>query len=516
MRRILLTAAMALLVFCALAHPALAAPMPGTVNTQPVLLNAGYTAYSLDRALAGQYNPITLTEYGKLVLTVEGSSLNSGWLESLYITKPKPDYTVVVGTTKTTENTSKRVYTMTVTTYLEPGDYMVYAGHRTNWSSSEYKLKAAFTKMSFDEQQPNETSDQAQPLTLPASIRGVITPNDVDYFQFDLEMSRKVEISLKQYDQYFTFGVYSLAADDMIYFVNAKERKMPKATTLKKTLSLPEGKYYIMVEHGLGYSYGPNDEYYQQQYGRYNLKAKVVGAPKYSLVTLKKARVSLGLGDYAALPVAITPSTLNMPKNLQWNSSKPSVAMVDASTGAIRPLTSGKTIITVSDGFKKASCTLTVGLNQFKRKKPLSRKSSGVYSSTSSLRYENGELVMDIFMYNKTKYKLYGADYTYVALDSYFDLDDEDDPTTIFQVMLNRWEPQKGVLGSGKYEVYTYRIPLTGANSIYANLDLGSGGYEAYMYSMNYELTKKSSRVRVVPLATWTQGAEEDSAAMPG
>lgn len=67
------------------------------------------------------------------------------------------------------------------------------------------------------------------------------------------------------------------------------------------------------------------------------------------------------VGQMDTIPVSVIPSTATN-KNVTWTSSRPGVASVDASSGIIKALTEGSTVITaktVNGGFT-ASCTVTV------------------------------------------------------------------------------------------------------------------------------------------------------------
>ncbi len=67
------------------------------------------------------------------------------------------------------------------------------------------------------------------------------------------------------------------------------------------------------------------------------------------------------VGQMDTIPVSIIPSTATN-RNVTWTSSKPSVATVDESSGIIKALTEGSTVITVKtqNGGFTASCTVTV------------------------------------------------------------------------------------------------------------------------------------------------------------
>ncbi len=78
-------------------------------------------------------------------------------------------------------------------------------------------------------------------------------------------------------------------------------------------------------------------------------------------VELGATAKAMYVGQTDTIPVSVIPSTATN-KNVTWTSSRPAVASVDASSGIIKALTEGSTVITAKtqNGGFTASCTVTV------------------------------------------------------------------------------------------------------------------------------------------------------------
>lgn len=84
-----------------------------------------------------------------------------------------------------------------------------------------------------------------------------------------------------------------------------------------------------------------------------------------SAISLSKTAATLGVGFYEILTVTFTPAEATN-RVIEWKSSNPSVAEVDAS-GKVIAVGEGTAVITATsmDGAKTARCTVTVNNNQF-------------------------------------------------------------------------------------------------------------------------------------------------------
>ena len=98
--------------------------------------------------------------------------------------------------------------------FLEKGTYYlqvkgsVWKDGDSNYSG-KYAVNTAFTSANATESEPNNSVDQANPVLLGDTIRGVVAQNDdYDFFQFSLTESGRVSLDITAYMEYYSLLLY--------------------------------------------------------------------------------------------------------------------------------------------------------------------------------------------------------------------------------------------------------------------------------------------------------------------
>lgn len=152
-------------------------------------------------------------------------------------------------------------------------------------------------------------------------------------------------------------------------------------------------------------------------------------------------------------------------------------------------------------------CKITVKANTYTRKKPSVGKKKGLYGSPKKMYFDDDELVIDMFLYNKTGKTITGIQGLCIALVSDSDLMDLYDPFVQGSVyQFGDWVPTGGELRNNKYAVVEFRFP-------YQNncLDLRSKVPEVYPFAGYGALLSKGVVEKSAKGITAMMGATADT-----
>lgn len=107
-----------------------------------------------------------------------------------------------------------------------------------------------------------------------------------------------------------------------------------------------------------------------------------------------------------------------------------------------------------------AKCKITVKANVYSRKKPYAGKKKGVYTSPKKMYFTDDELIVDMFIYNKSGKAITMIQGLCVALVGAADLGDINNPFEDGVVYeYGDWVPNKGQLKNNKYAVVRFILP---------------------------------------------------------
>lgn len=122
----------------------------------------------------------------------------------------------------------------------------------------------------------------------------------------------------------------------------------------------------------------------------------------------------------------------------------------------------GTTTVTFSNQYLKGTvkCKITVKANAYTRSKPVVGKKKGLYGSAKKMYFDDNELVVDMFIYNKTGKTITGIRGLCISLVDASDLMDMSDPFETGSVYeFGDWVPAGGELRNNKYAVVQFRFP---------------------------------------------------------
>lgn len=439
---------------------------------------------SMEANITTMYYPITIDRPGKFTAQIRWRR-SARYSMQLAITTANPGYSRIASrdpASKTAAKVDGADYLTSLTTYLEPGEYRLRV-RSPEKTDRAFKLRAKLTALSLSELEPNNDELSAQSLVIPQSVKGLSGFYDDDLFRFSVDSARTVTLTMVEQVQPLRFTLYKSGEPEPIYMKQATGSKLVKARTTSKSMLLGVGDYYLAVQNGERTRLDSVGDSVHDQFGTYQLSVKYGVPGPYTLTMGRNMRVSINRGVYGAPKVSIKPASREMPR-VTWRSSRPSVAMVNALTGEITPISMGKTVITcvASDGKHKAATTLTVGANEFSRKKPRSGSQGYIYTSAKTLRYEGNELVVEVYVLNRGNRTIIGnIDLSIGIYRSMGGAASKAD--LVYEHVIGPWMARNGAIKTGKYQVITARIPLTEDNPELQDLDFGSGKYDAAVLS---------------------------------
>ena len=245
--------------------------------------------------------------------------------------------------------------------FLEKGTYYLQVKGSV-WKDGDssypgtYEIETAFDPANATEAEPNNSMDQANPVTLGEPIRGVIAQNgDYDWFQFAQTASNVLSIDVTAYLEYYSLLIYDTSGSLIWYDDYNQWTESSGYRTDAYQVDLEPGTYYLQVK---GSVWKNGDSSYPGTY-TLTLHAGEAVVPVTG-VTLNKTSLTLAEGAQAALTASVQPSNATNAA-VTWRSSNTKVATV-SSKGAVTAVAPGSATITVTteDGNYTAKCTVTV------------------------------------------------------------------------------------------------------------------------------------------------------------
>lgn len=233
--------------------------------------------------------------------------------------------------------------------WLDAGTYTVRVSCYSKDAVGDFRIRGSFRAAGNREQEPNQTYVQAQNTALGTEIRGLFTEQDLDdYYSFTLSRAQTISVQLKGYCSGIRVRLMDIdlktLTSDVVW-----EGSESSPRVYEKEIALNAGKYYVHLE-----------TYSKDARGLYDYK--VVGATvKTEEVRLNKTSVTLYEGDSTTLLATVSPEDATN-KNVEWSTSKSSVATVD-SNGRIIARKAGTAVITAKaadESGASASCEVIV------------------------------------------------------------------------------------------------------------------------------------------------------------
>ena len=264
--------------------------------------------------------------------------------------------------------------------FLESGTYYLQV-KGSYWNDGDsnypgtYEIKTAFDPANATEAEPNNSIDQANPVTLGEPIRGVIAQNgDYDWFQFAQTASNVLSIDVTAYMEYYSLLIYNASGSLIWYDDHNQWTESSGYRTDAYQVDLEPGTYYLQVK---GSYWKDGDSSYPGTY-TLTLHAGEAAVPVTG-VTLNKTSLTLAEGEQAALTASVQPSNATNAA-VTWRSSNTKVATV-SSKGAVTAVAPGSATITVTteDGNYTAKCTVTVQDTTVPSQNPFWDVSSSAY-----------------------------------------------------------------------------------------------------------------------------------------
>lgn len=283
-----------------------------------------------------------------------------------------------------------------------------------------YTVAVSTQSLSVDERESNDWysdwDDNGQHITNPNVLALTATPlkgaifnangdTDLDYYMITLDSPHMIDISVKQFDRALNWELCEPGSGQIGYGEVDQFSYVPLANpfTTTKRFSLSEGTYYFGV-----YSQ------FAHYSGRYEISAKLGSAITPNVVVRKSATVTEGFSLYG-WGLYDTP-TLSADASYDYTLSSDNAAVlaIDAQNPyRVNALKLGKATLTLKMQDKTYKIKVTVAKNEFNRKKPIKPAKSqvGIFTSLKKARYDaNGNLIVDIFVYNKSGKVLRGID----------------------------------------------------------------------------------------------------------
>lgn len=371
----------------------------------------------------------------------------------------EPD--TIPGTTKWVTMETKNVYT--TTSFLDPGTYYTGYYFDSYGDSSGRKMKFALTIVpvtGLTDINNNHSLDNALPITTSFKVSGMVGAygNCNDYYKLTLSKPTKIsltftsrdsDINLKLYRQGNTSSFFSFLEnwyEDVPNGIYLNQSVLSKPETYKYSFTLPAGEIYFAICES---KYG----------GRYDLKLKNLGSSAGVFKMPSTKTVTAGFSS--TILAEIKPSYFDQPGDVVYTISAKSTkyATLDPNTGLIRALSPGKvTVKARSDKLNKTlKCTLTVAKNEYKRSKPWYKKGRKVFLSVKRIAYSGNNVIVDVYVYNRTGRtlrSLYGLGVELYSSDADGVQTGDEEWTEEIDV----WKPKGGSLRSGRYAVVRFRF----------------------------------------------------------
>ncbi len=134
----------------------------------------------------------------------------------------------------------------------------------TSSQGSDFQEPVILGNSTIKDNDNNNTSENAQKITLGDSIEGAIAPkDDIDFYAFTLTQSGRVKLNIKSYMQYYTLAIYNTAGE-AVWDVNEKEYNNTVGFRQDDyDVDLEKGSYTIKVTGYRAKDYDPSTGNYQ-------------------------------------------------------------------------------------------------------------------------------------------------------------------------------------------------------------------------------------------------------------
>lgn len=269
--------------------------------------------------------------------------------------------------------------TKTQTRYLSKGVYYLLAADNVYGSgfggAGAVQVKAAFTSGNTNEIEPNESFDQAMPLSQNVNIRGIFTEKADRKDFFRIEVPQKGDVTLKLISmmgsvnvELYTDGKEKISSD----YIHEGSEGSPATKEWKKELEA--GSYYVGIQDGY---------YGHTACGLYMFSWS--WEPPFvpvSSINLDSASKTLIEGNTGKVTAFVQPVNATK-QEVKFASSDSGIVSVDAN-GNIKALRPGNAVITAQadDGKVSASVNVTV------KGKPVVKAQSISLNQTSRTIYK--------------------------------------------------------------------------------------------------------------------------------
>jgi hypothetical protein len=145
-------------------------------------------------------------------------------------------------------------YNAMISTLLGPGQYWLEVSHYdAETGTGDYSLRAFYEEISADNYEPDDTADEATPLTLGADAQthSIIPAGDEDWFTIDVEQAGDTESSLLAIQ---TFGsadtiIYLYGPNDPTLYITEDDDGGDNYSSLIQASVSESGTYYVKVRH---------------------------------------------------------------------------------------------------------------------------------------------------------------------------------------------------------------------------------------------------------------------------
>ena len=206
------------------------------------------------------YYKVTIPSSGKLSLSFRSFLYTISYdlidTDGLSIIKSFDVFSGSEGTPQSTE----------VSFYLEAGTYYVQA-RKGNNQEGKYELRATFVSANVTETEPNDTPEQAAPLTLGTWETGMLPFFwDMDYYKVTIPSSGKLVLNFRSFLDTISYDIFDTDGLSVIKSIDVFSGNESTPQSTEASFYLEAGTYYVQARKG-------ND-----RTGKYELRATFTSA----------------------------------------------------------------------------------------------------------------------------------------------------------------------------------------------------------------------------------------------
>lgn len=227
--------------------------------------------------------------------------------------------------------------------YMEAGTYCLKISRaytEVNWTG-DYRLKVEYSPAGNNEKEPNNEFETAMLISENEEVKGLLSDDDsIDFYKINVEDKKMVDFCVYGSNMLAGFILWNSDYVEVIDHDCDTSSNVISAT-------LEPGTYYVKIY-----------PWYDKK-GVYTIK--YISKVNVSDIKLKKSTLSLKKGGTYSLLKTIVPDNATN-KNLEWTSTRESVATVDAK-GKVKAVGTGIATIEVKsadEGDASASCVVIV------------------------------------------------------------------------------------------------------------------------------------------------------------